>query len=256
MGLKLDLACGARCTPGHEGVDIAPCEGAQLGDGSGRHPDVKHVHNLLDFPWPFEDGSVDAIVCKHFVEHIPMLFWTSPNSLRTDEEYTKAQNEQDGFEDSLSPVQVSEESIDLFLKFFDECYRILAPGGELKVETPQAHSNRAFQDPSHRRFLVPESYLYLDREWRRQNGLEHAAYAVECDFPISLGFIQHNFLDANNVQRYTEAANAARVRHEWNFAMDLHATLKKRPAEVPQPKSAAVPVGAGNERGAVPHGGL
>lgn len=53
--VKLDLACGFRKTPGFTGVDL--CADA----------DIKC--DLEIFPWPFKNGSVDEIVCNHYVEH-------------------------------------------------------------------------------------------------------------------------------------------------------------------------------------------
>ena len=240
MGLKLDFACGEHCTPGYEGVDIAPCKGSEIkdekGNVTGRHPDVRHVHNLLSFPWPFDDESVESIACSHFVEHLPMLFFTAPKN---------GASSAQSWEECLTPYQVDDTSVELFMKFFSECYRILAPGGEMTIQTPQAHNDRAFQDPSHRRFLVPASYLYLDAEWRRLNGLEHAAYGVECDFPISLAFVQHTFPDGNcsRLRSFPEAASQ-RAKHEWNFAIDLHAKFKKRPVDVEVAKTTEVPAAA------------
>lgn len=55
--LRLDIACGQNKTQGFFGVDIAPGEGVDL------------VYDLENFPWPFEDSSVDEVVCSHYVEH-------------------------------------------------------------------------------------------------------------------------------------------------------------------------------------------
>lgn len=57
--LKLDIACGKNKKPGFTGVDI--WDGADI------------VADLNIFPWPFEDSSVDAIYCTHFIEHTPDL---------------------------------------------------------------------------------------------------------------------------------------------------------------------------------------
>lgn len=57
--IKLDIACGKNKKPGFTGVDI--WEGADI------------VCNLEQFPWPFEDDSVDEIFCHHYIEHTPDL---------------------------------------------------------------------------------------------------------------------------------------------------------------------------------------
>ena len=54
----LDLGCGAHKTPGATGVDHFD------------FPGVDVVHNLDQFPYPFADGSFDAVVLNHVVEHL------------------------------------------------------------------------------------------------------------------------------------------------------------------------------------------
>lgn len=56
--LKLDLACGQRCTPGYIGVDRVQVPGVMV------------VHDLTEIPFPFDDESVVDIVCNHFFEHM------------------------------------------------------------------------------------------------------------------------------------------------------------------------------------------
>lgn len=57
--MKLDLACGKNKKEGFTGVDI--CGDADI------------IHDLNNYPWPFEDNSVDEINCSHFVEHVEDL---------------------------------------------------------------------------------------------------------------------------------------------------------------------------------------
>lgn len=135
---KLDLACGQSCREGFEGVDI--WKGAQ------------HVWDLMQFPWPFEDNSVEELHCSHFVEHIPQY-----------------------------PLINGKNP---FFAFFDECYRILIPGGWMTVIVPNAFSNGGFQDPTHTRYIVAQSFLYLSKEWLTGNKLEH--YNSECNFGIDV----------------------------------------------------------------------
>lgn len=54
--VKINLGCGAKKLAGYVNVDIC-----------GR-PDVKC--NLSEFPWPFDDSSVDEITSEHFLEHV------------------------------------------------------------------------------------------------------------------------------------------------------------------------------------------
>jgi SAM-dependent methyltransferase len=54
----LDLGCGGTKVPGSTGVDMNP--GAC----------VDYVHNLDNFPYPFQDNSFDAIYLNHCLEHL------------------------------------------------------------------------------------------------------------------------------------------------------------------------------------------
>jgi SAM-dependent methyltransferase len=193
---QLDLACGQSCLEGFEGIDL--WEGA------------KHQQNLCRFPWidtttgkPFEDSSIARLHCSHFVEHVPT-------------EYVDGAG-------NYVPIGTPGAK-DLFLAFFDECYRILVPGGILHIVTPCARNNRAFQDPTHRRFIVGESFLYLSKTWRELTKLDH--YRVDCDFDGEIAFSLNQELGIRAAevqqQKFSEA---------WNVVIDWDAKLKsKKPA--------------------------
>lgn len=158
------------------GVDIAPGK------------NVKIVHDLMTFPWPFEDNSVDEIECSHYVEHIP---------------------HGDGYQDP-------------FFKFFDECYRILKPKGTMNITTPYYMSMRAFQDPTHMRMITETSYLYIDKDWRKREGLDH--YPISCNFKTIK--IDHGSDPALTHGRTSEAIQQM-ATHYWNVIADLMVVLEK-----------------------------
>lgn len=172
--IKLDLACGQTPREGFEGVDAYA-------------PNVKYKINLLQFPWPWQDSSVDEIHSSHFIEHIPM--------------------------------EVREEK-DLLFCFFDECYRILKPEGLMTVICPAARHNRAFQDPTHRRFIVAETFLYFNAEWRNANKLDH--YHVNCNFNAKITPI----IPADVMQKDPVTRNHL-INHCWNVVADWHVVLQK-----------------------------
>ena len=58
--MKLDLACGANPHDGFEGVDS-------------REMTQPWRVDLEQYPWPWEDGSVEELICSHYVEHCPDL---------------------------------------------------------------------------------------------------------------------------------------------------------------------------------------
>ena len=56
---KIDLACGKNKREGFYGVDLWA-------------PEADMRMDVLEYPWPWADGSVDEFHASHFVEHIPM----------------------------------------------------------------------------------------------------------------------------------------------------------------------------------------
>jgi len=135
--VKLDLACGQRKIEGYLGVDKYETGCTDI------------VHDLLVYPWPFEDNSVDEVVCVHFLEHIP------------------------GRERP---------------KFMDELWRVMKVGGKVIFSVPPWNSERAYQDYTHEwPPLTPSSFAYWDREWREKMGLTHGDYEMKCNFRCQLG---------------------------------------------------------------------
>ncbi len=186
--LKLSLACGDNKPEGFKGVDIAKTK------------DADYVQDLLQFPWSqFKDNSVDEIECSHFVEHIP---------------------HGDGYHDP-------------FFQFFDEIYRILKPAefdpanpniataGFARIVCPYYSSMRAWQDPTHQRAISEASFLYLNKQWRIDNKLDH--YPVTCDFDFSYGYV----LNPEWQNRSQEAQTFA-IQHYKNVVSDIQVILTKR----------------------------
>lgn len=186
--LKLDLACGDSKREGFFGVDFVKTDSTDF------------ECNLLKFPWPWADNSVDELHSSHFIEHIPMCY-VSPTG-----EYKTVPDAPDK---------------DLLFAFFDECYRILKPGGVLTIFCPCARSNRAFQDVTHRRFIVGETFLYMNKEWRDLNKLSH--YNAVCDFGLQI-----DPLIPMEIGLLHPEAQQRRVNENWNTVYDWKATLIKK----------------------------
>lgn len=149
-----------------------------------------YCFDLQQYPWPFEDNSVSEIYCSHYIEHIPMEY-----------------------------VDQGGAKKDALFAFFDECYRILKPDGLVTIITPSARSNRGFQDPTHRRFIVSETFLYFSDEWRKINKLDH--YAANCNFGIS---VSHSM--SSEMSLLHPEAQTRRFNESWNVVYDWLATLK------------------------------
>ena len=186
--LKIDLACGDRKQEGFIGVD------------SEKTPSVDIQANLLEFPWKFaKDNSVDELYVAHFVEHIPMIYWNKGNKLT---------------------VLPEEGSVEMFEKFFEECWRILKPGGKIVVISPYYTSMRCWQDPTHRRAINDASFLYLQREWRVLNKLEH------CHGKSNFSVVYAYYMDPSIQSRTPEYQQMA-FRNYNNVINDIQVTLTK-----------------------------
>ncbi len=106
----LDLGCGTAKEANAVGVDNVQIAGVDV------------VHDLLDFPYPFADGSVEEVYLKHVLEHFEL------------------------------------EDIQRILR---EVYRILESGGTVHVRLPHAFSVAAWADPTHRRAFTFISAEFL-----------------------------------------------------------------------------------------------
>ena len=183
--LKLDLGCAQNTREGFEGVDIVAA------------PNVKHVVNLFRYPWPWADNSVEQLNASHFIEHIPDI----------------------EVDDTGKQTDFGEGQDALF-RFFDECYRILIPDGWVFLQWPSLRSDRAFQDPTHRRFIPEATISYLDRDWRVAMKLDH--YNVHCHFKA---FDVGHTYDLSIHSRHDQVRERY-VRHYWNGTIDYSAKLK------------------------------
>jgi SAM-dependent methyltransferase len=152
---------------------------------------VDIVYDLTEFPYKFaKDNSASEIFCSHFFEHL----------------------------DGMQRV-----------KFMQECYRILVPGGKLSIIVPHASSERAFQDYTHKwPPVVAASFCYFNRNWMEQNKLTHGDYEAACKVDFDFGY-GHAF-DQETANRNVDFQAYAIARLN-NAIMDLHVTLTSRKPE-------------------------
>lgn len=150
---------------------------------------VDQIVDLSRAPWPWPDNSVDHATSSHVIEHLPMR------------------------------ENIAEDGLVIFL---NELYRVLKPGAQAELRAPYGKSQRAFQDPTHRRYIVEGTFLYASKEWRDANGLAH--YPLTCDLiadPVALDGLAPV---ASN--RHPEAQQRV-LRAEWDAAADIVAVLQK-----------------------------
>lgn len=128
--VKLDLGCGPNPQAGYIGVDMRPLKG------------VEQVADLRQ-PWPWADGSVDAVFCSHLVEH-----FTWPERVH----------------------------------FFNELGRVLKPGCTAEIRIPHWASPRWYGDPTHKEPMSHWAFFYMSKEWREKCDTDVGYTGYSCDF--------------------------------------------------------------------------
>ena len=126
----------------------------------------------------------------------------------------------DEYADEVFCSHFIEHVVDL-VAFINELWRVLKPGGEAKFIAPYYTSVWAIQDPTHKRSISEQTFLYFDREWRQANRLGH--YPIITDFKIEK--IERALTPAFAGKSDDEIAFAA--THYWNVINEIAVTLKK-----------------------------
>jgi predicted SAM-dependent methyltransferase len=114
------------------------------------------------------------------------------------------------------------EHVTDLMQFMNEVYRILKPGGKIKIVSPYYTSMRCWQDPTHKHAISEATFLYYNKEWRKNNKLDH--YPIDCDFDYTYGYD----VDAMWANRSDEA-RAFAIKHYQNIVSDIHVVMTKRP---------------------------
>lgn len=128
---------------------------------------VDIVMNAGADTWPWEDGTVEAIYGSHFIEHLT----------------------------------VKER-----IHFVNEAYRVLKPQGTLHLIAPHAFSARAYGDLTHQWPPISEWWpLYLDKQWRIDQGNAPHNDFYTCDFVGPSVFSMHPIIAAKAPEYQQEA---------------------------------------------------
>lgn len=149
--IRINLGSGAHPHEGFVSVDSNPAV----------MPDV--LHDLSVYPWPFEDGSAEEIMCVHVLEHL-----------------------------------VHQGNAEEFFAFFRECWRILGHHGILKVVVPDAHSGQAYSDPWHKSSWSKDIFAFISKSSIADNvarGTRMTPVELDFDFGIqALDLVNGNIM--------------------------------------------------------------
>ncbi len=146
LGVKYDIGCGANKIKGFIGVDIRPLPGVDI------------VADLERYPWPIPSESASLVLCSHVLEHIQpgkvdariigLANLLEKKKVITKKEIMEYMGEMD-FEST-------------FVRFMDEIWRILKPGGEFMFRVPYAGTVGYYQDPTHVNPITEAKMYYFD----------------------------------------------------------------------------------------------
>lgn len=56
------------------------------------------------------------------------------------------------------------EHLDTVIPLFNDCFSVLKPGAVMEISTPLAGTPQFWQDPTHKKGFVPESFLYFRKD--------------------------------------------------------------------------------------------
>ncbi len=200
---RLDLACGNNKREDFKGIDIVKTDSTD------------YVFDLQQYPWPIESESVEEINCSHYIEHIKhdnvaLDIKNILDKCSTFEEFKEKIN---------SPEFLQPK--DGFIKFMNEIYRILKPGGKVHIVAPYYASMRAIGDPTHIRSIGDSTCWYLSKDWMNGNKLQH--YGMDCNFDVKI-----SYYITNEITLKSEEVRRKAFMNDWNVIDDIIIDLIKK----------------------------
>jgi len=112
------------------------------------------------------------------------------------------------------------EHVEDIIKFMNECYRIMKNGARMDIVCPYYTSIRAWQDPTHVRAITQDTFLYFNKSWRREHGLDH--YNITTDFNYEFAFHLND-----EWKEKAEEEKIFAIKHYFNVVDDIHVVLFK-----------------------------
>ena len=150
---------------------------------------VDVVHDLRVSPWPWDDNTVEEAHCSHFLEHLT------------------------NFDGKWERV-----------RFFNELWRVMKPGGKCTLILPHWSSNRYYGDPSHKEPFSEMGFYYLDPAWRAREAphtdIKYNPDGYRCHWSCTWSYGLHPELLVRN-------EDYKRFAMQWyrDSLVDIHATI-------------------------------
>jgi SAM-dependent methyltransferase len=146
QGIKLDLGGGGAPQPGFVNIDVRNL------------PTVDIVHNLELFPWPLPDESCSLVMASHLLEHINPMYPDARLAPLIKLLLKKKLVSEKEIKDTIGEIEPGA----IFMRFMDEVWRIMKPGGQFMAAFPYAGSPGFWQDPTHINGINEHTLAYFD----------------------------------------------------------------------------------------------
>jgi len=182
--MKLNLGCGMNKVEGFVNVDkFDTC-----------NPDM--VMDLEEFPWSFENDSVDEILLNHCLEHLG-------------------------------------QDVDVFFGIVKELYRVCEAGALIQINVPHPRHNDFINDPTHVRIITPEVMGLFSkkncRNWAKI-GSSNSPLAIYLDVDFEQRKAEVNvdqkYLDQFNAKKISQAELLDLINTSNNVAKEFKITLE------------------------------
>ena len=145
--VTLDLGCGENKMPGAIGVDFRAMNGVEI------------VQNLSLFPWrSIPTECADVVYTSHLLEHIN----PAPSNPQLSALIKLLVGKKAITQTDVDTHIGEHEFLGGFLRFCDEVWRTLKPGGQFISTFPFASSPGFWQDPTHINGITHVTLAYLD----------------------------------------------------------------------------------------------
>ena len=153
---------------------------------------IECKHNLMEFPWLFEDGSVYEFNCEHYIERIPIQLLDGTYGLT---------------------------------RFMEEVYRCLMDKGTIRICGSHYMSQEAYQDPRYVRGISDRTLAYYNQKSILD---ESEKYALKCNFEE----ISKIKIVDPSVEGKADLAKRFMIEHYWNIVREVQYVLRKIPLMV------------------------
>lgn len=181
----IDLGCGENKRPGSIGVDFRAMEGVDI------------VQDLGLFPWRnIPDEAADVVYTSHLLEHINPDPANPQLASLIDLLVSKRLVTKGEIDETVGDYRF----LGGFIRFCDEVWRILKPGGQFISTLPFGGSPGYWQDLTHINGLSHVSFAYLDPLAKVDGtGPYYGLYQiyrpmpwkiVKCFYDINSGFLE------------------------------------------------------------------